>query len=300
MQSCFYKSADGIDLHALYWRCDNPSSESCVLLLHGFTNDAHVWDEIAAELSREHHVLAPDFRGHGDSAWDPKARYSHWQLVADIGEFAQQFQFPRWHVVGHSLGARVAMLAIADGLLAAQSFVVIDAAPEVSAEASAKILNDALSTPQQFESYEAYDSHLKSLYVLASDEAINRLGLFGLRKRDKRFYTKMDPAFTPNLWHQSPELQEQERIRGPLVEKLWESLGKVKAPVLLLRGQASAVLTQAMAESLIESTLHDGQLRTVSRSGHALMIDNPTECSDYINQFLAAQSQTKHSIRRAS
>ena len=300
MQSCFYKSADGIDLHALYWRCENELSDSCVLLLHGFTNDAHVWDEIATELSREHHVLAPDFRGHGDSSWDPQLRYSHWQLAEDISAIAQQFAFREWHVVGHSLGARVAMLAIAEGTLAAQSFVVIDAAPEVSPEASAKILNDALAMPQQFESYDAYNAYLKSLYVLASDSAIDRLMLFGLRQLKNTYYAKMDPAFAPNLWHQSPEMQEQEKSKGPLVEKLWESLAKVKAPVLLLRGQASAVLTQAMAESLIENTLREGELRTVSRSGHALMIDNPQECSAYISEFLGQRSQISQSIRRAS
>ena len=114
------------------------------------------------------------------------------------------------------------MLAIAEGTLAAQSFVVIDAAPEVSTEASAKILNDALAMPQQFESYDAYNAYLKSLYVLASDAAINRLALFGLRQRMNTYYAKMDPAFAPNLWHQSPEMQEQEKRRGPLVAKLWE------------------------------------------------------------------------------
>jgi pimeloyl-ACP methyl ester carboxylesterase len=95
-------------------------------------------------------------------------------------------------------------------------------------------------------------------------------------------------------------MQEQEKRRGPLVEKLWESLAEVKAPVLLLRGQASAVLTQAMAESLIENTLREGELRTVSRSGHALMIDNPQECSACISEFLGQRSQISQSIRRAS
>ena len=305
MQSCFFRSTDGLDLHALYWRSQDAASSSCVLLLHGFTNDAHVWDPIAEALSASHHVLALDFRGHGDSAWDSKLRYSHWQLADDVTQVTQQFsrdkfETEHWHVVGHSLGARVAMLAIAEGELAAASFVAVDAAPEVSAEASAKILADAQSIPEEFSSIEEYRNYLKGLYGLADSSAIERLGHFGLRRRGRVYKAKTDPAFASRLWHQSEEMRAEEEARGPLVDGLWRAVRSIDAPTLVLRGQASAVLTKPAAQALANSTLERGSLRTVSRSGHALMIDNPGECGRFIAEFLHSQSVASQSIRRAS
>lgn len=305
MRSCFYRSTDGLDLHALHWRSQDAASSSCVLLLHGFTNDAHVWDPIAEALSRSHHVLALDFRGHGDSAWDSNRRYSHWQLADDVAQAVAQFSskeldVEQWHVVGHSLGARVAMLALADGTLAVESFVAVDAAPEVSAEASAKILADAQSVPTEFKSIEEYKSYLNGLYALADSAAIERLGQFGLRRKGLGYRVKTDPAFASRLWHQSEEMRAEEEARGPLVQRLWDAVSSIDTPTLVLRGQASAVLTQPAAQALVSNTLSNGSLETVGRSGHALMIDNPSECQRFIAAFLHSHSVASQSIRRAS
>ena len=104
MQSLSYQSADNLNLHYLYWPAQQESS-SCCLLLHGFTNDAHIWDALALQLSDKHHVIAVDFRGHGDSDWDSEEKYTHWQLLDDIWQLIQSQPYTQWHIIGHSLGA---------------------------------------------------------------------------------------------------------------------------------------------------------------------------------------------------
>ena len=85
------------------------AAEDCVVLLHGFTNDAHIWDGLASKLQQSHQVFALDFRGHGDSDWDPEGRYEHAVLVSDVQQIIAQLGLNNIHLVGHSLGARVAV-----------------------------------------------------------------------------------------------------------------------------------------------------------------------------------------------
>jgi pimeloyl-ACP methyl ester carboxylesterase len=39
-----------------------------MVLLHGLTAHAHIWDHMAPALAEHYHVVALDQRGHGDSS----------------------------------------------------------------------------------------------------------------------------------------------------------------------------------------------------------------------------------------
>ena len=53
-------------LHYVDW--GNPGAPP-LILLHGGRDHCRNWDWVAAELRRDYHIIAPDLRGHGDSAW---------------------------------------------------------------------------------------------------------------------------------------------------------------------------------------------------------------------------------------
>src|SRR6266480_3897700 len=72
---------NGLRFHFLDW---GTRGEPPVLLLHGGAQTAHSWDEVAPDLARDHHVLALDQRGHGDTDWAPEGRYRRDDFVADI------------------------------------------------------------------------------------------------------------------------------------------------------------------------------------------------------------------------
>src|SRR5712664_4114525 len=77
-------SLNGLRFHFLDWRT---RGEPPMLLLHGGAQTAHSWDEVAPDLARDHHVLALDQRGHGDTDWAPAGRYRRDDFVADIRAF---------------------------------------------------------------------------------------------------------------------------------------------------------------------------------------------------------------------
>ena len=79
-----------------------------IVLVHGFSSTADAWANVGEVLAAECHVIAPDLRGHGESAWDPQERYSDEQLAADIRKLAQQLGLLPFTLIGHSMGGAVA------------------------------------------------------------------------------------------------------------------------------------------------------------------------------------------------
>lgn len=288
-------------LHYLSHPCANADSRSYCVLLHGFTNDAHVWDSLAAALQPMHHVLALDHRGHGDSDWDPERKYSHWQLAEDMQAFLQQDFLQQagvsLHVIGHSLGARIAMLALEQAQVAVTSLTIIDAGPEVSPEAGDRLVQDVQQLPQSYADVQAFRDCLARIYVMADPVMLTSLVSFGLRVRGGQLRGKTDPAFTPGIWHRTPELQALHRERGTLGEQLWQALRSLDIPVHLMRGQASSILESSLAARMMSELGEGAVLSVVPRAGHAVMVDNPQGCNMLIAQFINALKEAGDTLR---
>jgi RNA polymerase sigma factor (sigma-70 family) len=80
-----------------------------LILLHGGRDHSRSWDWVAQELRRDWHVIAPDLRGHGDSAWSPDGSYSAASYLYDLAQLIHQEQLEPVTIVAHSLGGNVAL-----------------------------------------------------------------------------------------------------------------------------------------------------------------------------------------------
>jgi len=86
-----------------------------VLLIHGFTGRAVSWGGHARALAGRFRVIAPDLPGHGRSAIpaDPRCAGTE-QSADDLASILERLGAEPAHVVGYSLGARIALrLAVA-------------------------------------------------------------------------------------------------------------------------------------------------------------------------------------------
>lgn len=81
-----------------------------VVLLHGGASDGSTWDAFAPVLVRAgHRVIAPDLRGHGQSA--RTGAYPLSAFADDLIGLLDVLGLERVKVIGHSLGAHAAALA---------------------------------------------------------------------------------------------------------------------------------------------------------------------------------------------
>jgi len=93
-------------LHYADW--GNPEAPH-LILLHGGRDHCRNWDWVAEDLRRDYHIIAPDLRGHGDSAWSLSGDYSLGAFVYDLAQLIHQQRLAPVRIVAHSLGGNIAL-----------------------------------------------------------------------------------------------------------------------------------------------------------------------------------------------
>jgi pimeloyl-ACP methyl ester carboxylesterase len=96
----------GLTLAAYAW---GEAGAPLVLVLHGGLDHGLAWNETCAALSRRHRLIALDLRGHGDSAWAPDGAYDPPLYMYDIVQVLRALDAGPVAVIGHSMGAVLAM-----------------------------------------------------------------------------------------------------------------------------------------------------------------------------------------------
>ena len=129
MQARKLALATGLTYNVLEWDGPATPGDLTFVLVHGFSDLAYSWHEVAERLAPHGHVIAPDLRGHGDSDWISGGGYYHFMdYLADLDDVIAQLARRRVVLVGHSMGgsacgyyagtrpARLSALVLLEGL----------------------------------------------------------------------------------------------------------------------------------------------------------------------------------------
>jgi haloacetate dehalogenase len=83
-----------------------------LLLLHGFPETHLMWHRVAPALAEDYCVVCADLRGYGTSGKPASAPdhapYAKGAMALDMVKLMERLGFPRFSVVGHDRGGRVA------------------------------------------------------------------------------------------------------------------------------------------------------------------------------------------------
>ncbi len=244
----------GIALNTLH-RGD--PSDTPVVLLHGGGANAHRWDALAPTLAERFHVVALDFRGHGDSD-DPDARkpgaFQHdlSALLAHLGD-------PRAVLMGHSMGGHVAVTHAASCPPEARPRALV--AVEVARGGSSRErrrMRLALAARRTYATREEAVARFRFLPPAphVNETIRRRVAEHSVRVEGNRFGFKFDPG-----WFGIPPAP-----RPPL----W----RVGSPTLLVRGVGSTLPTPEGTAALARE-IPGARVAAIPDAGHDLHVERP-------------------------
>lgn len=264
----FIRSAtggDAISLRAWEWPGDAPAT----LLLHGIGNYGRYWDFFADAVAGRLRLVAPDARGHGESG-QPVGDYASQEFVADALAVLDALAIDRAVVVGHSMGGTHAIrLAVAHPDRVAR-LVIVDAGPEPMAEGTKRARRLSLERPERFARAPEALAYLRRTSPGYTDEIY--------ANRMRWLFREQDGGL---VWRSSHAALAP--IMSARRDDLWDALGAIRCPVLLVRGTRSNVLSADVAQRMIK-TLTDGRLVELD-AAHNIALDRPKELADAVVAF---------------
>jgi pimeloyl-ACP methyl ester carboxylesterase len=96
-------------------------------ILHGLFGAGRNWAGIAQRLAERRRVVALDLRNHGASPWADRIDYA--AMADDVLTTMTALGYPRYALLGHSMGGKAAMLAALRHGEAVARLIVVDIAP---------------------------------------------------------------------------------------------------------------------------------------------------------------------------
>ncbi|MBW2314176.1 MAG: alpha/beta hydrolase [Deltaproteobacteria bacterium] len=251
-------------LHAMHW---GERGQPVVVLAHGGGANAHWWAHVAPDLATSFHVVAFDFRGHGDS--DSAETIQPGDFENDLVALLDHLEAPEAALVGHSMGGEVVLRVAASGRAAPRGAVLLDVARGGSARGH-RLLRRALTFRHAYKTREEAVDRFRFVPKAAHVEEALRHAIASQsvhRDPDGRWSFKADPAWIDGM------------PAGPMVE------ADVTCPVLFLRGAESGLCSDEAAKELVAALPH-GKLTTLPRAGHHVHIDAPEAAGREIRRFL--------------
>ena len=262
---------NGMNFHYLEW--GDPANHT-VVMLHGNSQQAHSWDFVSLPLSGDYHVIALDQRGHGDSDWAPDGDYSLDAQVGDFDGFVSVMDLNGFTLIGHSMGGRNSYVWASDHSDKLRSLVIVDTGPQTQRGGSDRIRRFR-ELPDELDSFEEFAQRVMEYTGRTHEQVVGALQ-YSIRERsDGKWTWKYDKAM------RSPEHRPASRTS----EQLWEAVGKINCPTLVVRGDRSDLFAEETMAKMAEM-IPDCTTVTISNAGHLVQGDNPPDFNAAVLELL--------------
>ena len=280
-----YFVSQRLRLHAVDWGND---AAPPLLLVHGGRDHARAFDHVARALRDAWHVVVPDLRGHGESAWAVGGSYAMAELVLDLEALVEELGSGPVVLVGHSLGGAVVLHYAGLRPERVRKVVAIEglgASPSMRAEMLGRTFAQRLEgfvdavrsldvrEPRRYSSLDAAAARMREQNGFLSEAQALHLTRHGARRGDDGSYGwKYDPyILTPSTAR--PDFEG--------LEALW---GRIACPVLLVRGATSWA-----SDPVIDgraAAFRNARLVNVEGAGHWVHHEQPDAFLAALQEFL--------------
>lgn len=241
-----------------------------IVFIHGLFGSLDNLKGLSKTLCDRYRTIRIDLPSHGQSSHTEEMDYP--SMAAQLAKLLDTLQIPKTHLVGHSLGGKLAMafaLSYPDRVL---SLTVADIAPvsypprHLAVFAALEKINLTMLDTRQ--------SALTQLLSAGIDSATAQFLLKNLTKSEQGFRWKMD-------------LAALQRNYTRLID--WPYAGQQQTlftgPVLFVRGDRSDYLTADSREAVLKQFPH-ASVKTIVGTGHWLHAEKPAQFNRIVGRFI--------------
>lgn len=270
-----YLTANGIRHHVI---ARGDQGRPIVMMIHGLTQQAHVFDGVADWLAEHYHVYALDVRGRGESDHGPADGYHFANYVDDLEEVRDGLGIAEFALVGTSMGGLIAMHYGARHPERVSRIVLNDIGPEMDREGLRRVLAAASSTREAFPDLNAvarfYQQEHPAILANRNEDEIIEYVRWHVRRNDLGVY----------VWKMDPEIRANHKPSVPQPDA-WADFAALTCPILVVRGATSDILTREIVAKMheVQPGIHTTEVPIV---GHAPSLVE-REALEAIRDFLA-------------
>jgi len=243
-----------------------------LLILHGLFGNHANWGWHAARLAKRFAVYGLDLRNHGASPHGDDMSYA--TMVGDVLGWLDSQGMASCHLLGHSLGGKVAMQLALDSPQRVRKLVVVDIAPVEYPKSSAS-------------SRYAWLAALRELPVgeietrAEADERLRRV----IASRELRQFLLTNLERLPEGGYRWRLQLAAIEANLPALFAAPSTLGPFPGPALFLFGEQSEYRRDA-DRGLIGRLFPEAELQVLPRAGHWLHVEQPEASLAAIENFL--------------
>lgn len=259
----------------LYVREVGEPDASPVLFLHGIMGHRRDWDVLVHRVGERHRVVAVDQRGHGRSEWTRSYRVA--DMADDAIALVEQLELAPVPIVGHSMGAMVALMVAARRPELVDRIALVDIVPQ------SLTTEFALQLPDMFEAMAAA-SYATVEEAVAEWQSGNPLARTDLLRNYVEHALVTGPDGRLRCGFDARGLRSF--IAGVSPSELWAAIDAVGCPSLVVRGEHSPITTSEQAREVADR-LGDAHVVSITGGGHDLGVEEPDAVTDAVLGFLA-------------
>ena len=257
--------------NVLYNRTSGQGAD--IILLHGLFGQGINLRSVARALEAEFRVHCLDLPDHGRSPWLTEASLATYAVA--VRDWMEHHELPAAHILGHSLGGKVAMELALTESGRVRKLVIADIAPVTYAEQHHVMLHALKLVANQ-----GCQTRTEAEALLG--RVIDDPGVVGY------LLMSLERGATSEAYQWRFNLAGLASAYGRLREAPTES-APFQGHTLFLKGSESAYI-QASHKREIYRRFPCSQLVTVNRAGHWLHIDQPDQFSGAVRAFLLSNA----------